>query len=455
MPLPIDLMPSGQRLLFLQGHPSFLARDLGRAMAARGHFVRRINLCVGDWFFWHGRDTKSYRGSLANWDRWLEAAITRDRITHIVYFADRTPYHVIAQRVARRLGVIAISHEFGYLRPDWICVEEGGQSAFSHFPDDMDTVRDLARILPAADTQRRFAYPHWQEALHEVGYHLGNFLLALFYPRFVADRACNPVVEYLSYIPRNRRARRNKPHAEATIKQLIAGNAHYFVVALQMEADYQIRANSGYKGLAQFIDDVLASFSQNAPAKARIVFKLHPMDNGLTDWASVIRRKAHTLGISNQVDFIDGGDLFALLRQPQGCIVVNSTVGLHALQLGCPVKCMGIATYDIPDLTHQGTLDTFWAAPHLPDPDGVEALVRLMAVAMHVRGDFFSAAGRAEAVRGMVDLIERGMARHFGAYIARPPRLAKAQRLGLSIAPWDASDINLDLPPAADHLPVT
>lgn len=441
MPALMNQAQGEMRLLFLQGHPSFFSRDLGRAMAARGHFVRRVNLCIGDWFFWHGPECLSYRGSLTRWEGWLEAFLERERITHLVYFADRTPYHVVAQGVARRLGIVPVSYEFGYLRPDWIIVEEGGQSAFSHFPDQLSRIIESAAALPMPDTQRRFSYPHAQEALHEVGYHLANFFLRPLFPRFVADRAHNPVVEYLSYIPRNRRARRNGPLAEARIAELTQGDAPYFVVALQMEGDYQIRANSRFRGLHDFFGEVLQSFALHAPRGTRIVFKLHPMDNGLTDWARVVRDQAAALGILGQMDFIDGGDLFALLRKAKGCVIANSTVGLHALQLGCPVACLGIATYDIAGLTHQGPLDQFWSAPGQPDPVGVAALVRLMAAALHVRGDFFSDPGRAEAVRGMIGLIEGGLARPFGAFVPRPPRLARAAAQGIALQPWDRPEV--------------
>lgn len=406
-------------------------------MQARGHYVRRVNLCIGDWFFWRGPQCLSYRGRLADWESWLEALLMREKITHLIYFADRTPYHVIAQGVARRLGIIPVSYEFGYLRPDWIIVEEGGQSTFSHFPDRLNQITECAAGLPTPDTKRRFSYPHAQEARHEVGYHLANFFLWPLFPHFVADRAHNPVIEYLSYIPRNRRARRNGPLAEARISELTQGQEPYFVVALQMEGDYQIRANSRFRSLHDFIAEVLQSFAHHAPGSSRIVFKLHPMDNGLTNWAKVIREQAMALGIALRVDFIDGGDLFALLRTAQGCVLVNSTVGLHALQLGCPVACLGIATYDIAGLTHQGPLDEFWSAPCKPGPSDVAALVRLMASALHVRGDFFSEPGRAEAVRGMIALIEGGLARRFGAYVPQPPRLAKASAQGISLAPWD------------------
>jgi capsular polysaccharide export protein len=113
------------------------------------------------------------------------------------------------------------------------------------------------------------------------------------------------------------------------------------------------------------------------------------MDNGPTDWQQVTVKLARCAAIADRVDFIDGGDLMALLSRAAGCVVVNSTVGLHALQAGCPVTCPGIATYDAGGITHKGGLGSFWQHPHRPDPADVAALVWLMAAAIQVRGDFF------------------------------------------------------------------
>ena len=425
------------RVLFLQGHPSFLARDLGRALAARGHDVQRINFCYGDWLFWHGPECRFYRGRLAEWEAYIEALMRHEAITHLVYFADRTPYHIAAQRAARRLGVVCVSHEWGYLRPDWILVEEGGQSAFSHFPVSLDDIRAAADGLPEPDFVRRHSYPFWREALYEVAYHLGNFFLWPVQHRYVSDRAHTPLLEYLAYIPRQWRGWRGAATAHAVVAARVASDVPFFLLALQMQGDYQIRHNSRYADMRDFVREVLRSFAAHAPADTRLVVKMHPMDNGLTNWSRLVRADAQGLGIGGRVDFIDGGDLAALLRRTAGVVVVNSTVGLHALQAGCPVKCLGLASYDIDGLTHKGPLDGFWQAPTPPDVAGVAALVRLMAAAMHVRGDFFSAAGRAEAVVGFVALLEQGLARPTGAFVARPPRLPEARAQGISIDPWD------------------
>lgn len=422
-------------LLFLQGHPSFFARDLGRLLRARGHDVCHVTLNPGDWLFWPGEGSTAYRGSLARWEDWLDQFVTTRAITHLVYFADRHPYHVAAQRVALRRGIIPVSYEFGYLRPDWITVERGGQSVYSHFPNRLEVIRAAAANLPAPDTRPRFSHPHWQESVAEVAYHLGNALLWPFFPRFVADRVNHPIREYLSYIPRNRRAARNAAPAQAVVRARLEGTAPYFVFALQMSGDYQIRANSRYSGLSLPLQDVITSFAKDAPAGARLVVKLHPMDNGITDWEKVTVELARAAGIADRVDFIDGGDLMALLSRASGCVVINSTVGLHALQAGCPVTCLGIATYDVEGITHQGPLASFWQDPHRPDPADVSALVRLLAAAIQVRGDFFSAEGRAAAVMGAADLIEGGLGAAFGAEDVIPPRIGQARSQGIPVDP--------------------
>lgn len=432
--VPDPAMP--MNILFLQGHPSFFARDLGRALSGGGHTVRHVTLNFGDWLFWRGDGAIRYRGSLQDWEPWLDRLVSTEGIDLLVYFADRHPYHVAAQRVAWRRGIVPLSYEFGYLRPDWIAVEIGGQSVYSHFPDRLDVIRAQAADLPEPDPGLRFSHPHWQEAVAEVAYHLGNALFRPFFRHFVSDRARHPVREYMSYIPRNLRAARNGRLADAVVGERLKSTDPFFVLALQMEGDYQIRDNSRYPGLRPVLQEVVASFAAAAPPAARLVVKLHPMDNGLTDWRKVTLAHAAEAGVADRVDFVDGGDLFALLAKAAGCIVVNSTVGLHALQSGCPVICLGIATWDIPGLTHQGPLADFWSAPHRPDPADVASLVRFMAAVIHVRGDFFSPEGRAAAVAGMASLIESGTAASYAGQENRPPRVAKARAQGIAVEPW-------------------
>ncbi|MDJ0932159.1 MAG: hypothetical protein QNJ43_16650 [Breoghania sp.] len=79
-------------------------RDLGDELGRKGHCVLRINLNLGEWLFWFRREAHNYRGRLRNWRSFLTDYVARNKVTDIVYYADRLPYHVIAGEVARAVG---------------------------------------------------------------------------------------------------------------------------------------------------------------------------------------------------------------------------------------------------------------------------------------------------------------------------------------------------------------
>lgn len=427
------------RVMLLQGPPSPFQRELGAELRARGHHVTRVLTSFGDWFFGRGDGAVTWRGRAEDWEGWVEARMRADGITHLVYYADRLPQHVAAQRAARRLGVRCVSCENGYLRPDWIVLEEGGQGAFSHFPADLSVVRDLAEGLPDPDMGRKFGHGFAREAVAEIVFHMGNWLCAPLFPGYRADRAVNPVREYLSYLPRHVQAWQGAWAAGRDMGRLVTGGRPFHLLALQMAGDYQIRANSPFRDLRDFLAEAMVSYARHGPADGLLVVKRHPMDNGCINWPRVVARQAREAGLAGRVLFLDGGDLAQMLRHAAGCVVVNSTVGLHALRAGCPVICRGIAVYDMAGLTHQGGLDRFWMEPDRPDPQGVAALLRLMAAAIHVRGDFLSPDGRQAAIAAMVARLEEGLARPYGAFLPVPPRLDRALAMGLPIDPWETN----------------
>jgi capsular polysaccharide export protein len=419
-------------ILILQGPPGPFSRVLGRAFEARGAKVTRVNFCIGDWLTWPGRGALNYRGPKSKWADWLAALIVREGVTDILYYGDQKPYHKIAGKVADQLGVRTVSYEFGYLRPDWLIVERGGQSSFSHFPEDLDAIRAAAEGLPEADRTLKYPYPFRNEAFHEVFYNLVTYFLWFFFPRYDADRYYNPMHDYLSYLPRLIGDKRAKTAARAEIDRLVDGGGRFFVLPLQKQEDYQIRSNTPYDGLHPYIREVIASFAQHAPDDTELVVKLHPLDNGIEPFRRTVRRAARDNGVAGRVSFIDGGDLGKLMRTTAGVITLNSTVGVHALQAHAPVKCLGIAVYDIAGLTHQGPLDTFWTDPAQPDPEGVDALVRLMADAIHVKGCFHTREGRLAGAAAIADKVLAGRI-NAGAFVDPPPRLARARAMGIAV----------------------
>jgi capsular polysaccharide export protein len=411
-------------ILFLQSHPSWFARRLASAFEQKGCRVLRINFCVGDALYWLGRPALNFRGSLEQWSGYLRNLIRREDVSDILFYGDGRPYHRLASDVAAELGINAYVYEFGYLRPDWITLERHGMSGRSHFPNDPDVIRTIGAQFPMPDLRARTRYTMAGELAHEITYNLSSYFLHLAYPRYAADRYYNPIVEYLTGIPKQLRASRMQRDAARIVSEISGGARPYFLMPLQLQCDYQLRHHSSYAHQSDAIREVLASFAAYAPADATLIFKCHPLDNGGENWPAHIAAGARAAGLlEKRLAYIEGGDLGRLLSRARGAVMINSTVGMHALMAGCPVKILGTALFDISGLTHQGELHSFWEAPRRPDKTLVEALVRAMAGTIQVKGDFFTRMGQDTAIATFVERILGGAVNGAGASVNPPPRI--------------------------------
>ena len=429
-------MPSvqtgGKVFLFLQGPPGIFARTVADELELLGCRTLRVNLCPGDWLGWHDRRSTDYRGRLENWQDWLRDFCKKNQVTDIIYYADRVPYHVAAAEVGAELGITCTAFEFGYLRPDWITLERNGMSVHSLFPNDPDEIRKAAENLPPVNRDKLYPYPFYAEAFNEVTFNMANVLFKAFYPFFNRDKLYHPLPDYLSNIPRFAFASRRNRNATHLIDDVISVGLPYFVFPLQLQSDYQLRYNSQYDHIADAVEEVISSFAKSAPVAARLVFKLHPLDNGIEPWRKILRKLARKYGIKKRAYIIDGGNLDHLLQHAAGALTINSTTGIHALRVGCPTKVLGIALYDIPGLTCQRPLDDFWKDGTRPDQDLVEDLERLLAKTIQVKGCFYTDKGRRAGASAMARRLVEGTVNLPGALCPEAPRLEKAKALGIA-----------------------
>jgi capsular polysaccharide export protein len=359
--------------------------------------------------------------------------VRRHGITDILYYGDRLPYHRAAVGVARELGIRGTTFEFGYLRPDWITLERQGMSALSHFPRDPAAIRAAAAMLPPHTIMERYTHAFGVEAFREVTHHLLTFFGTPFYPRYNADSYYNPLLNYLSYIPRLMASGRRGARAAVRTRNWLQMKRRYALVPLQMQNDYQLRANSPLRHQREAIELVLQSLKRAAPEDFHVMFKIHPLDNGWERWARVVGDVAGGLGIPRRVSTIDGGHLPTLLDHCSRVILINSTVGMHAIQRLRPTKVLGLAMFDIPGLTHQGSLDDFWSTPELPDPELHDCFIRLLAATIQIQGSFYNREGRKNAIQEIAQRLIDGTVNEPGGFVDPPPRLALAARLGIDL----------------------
>lgn len=398
---------SSRRFLFLQGPLSPFFSEIADGLRNLGHVIHCIQFNFGDRLFWHHPDAVRYHGSVADWPGFIETFYGSHDISNIVLLGEQRAYHRIAIEVAHRHGIHVTVTDFGYLRPDWITLERDGMSSHSRFPRSPEALRALAAQAPAADLKPVYQDSFWGMARRDMLYHLSNFFLAWLFPRFHNDKLENPVLFYLGTGLRLLFAKRNHRLAEAAHKRLLAEQRPYFVYPLQMANDFQLRAYSDFPDQDTAIEQVISSFARQAPPDAHLLVKIHPWDPGLINWHRQVVRHARRLDVSERVHFLDGGDLSAITKGACGMVTINSTSGLRALCLHCPVITLGQAIFDVPGLTFQHDLDRFWTEAQPPDADLLNAYLSAMAATIQIRGVYYARPGLdaavAEAVRRLHD----------------------------------------------------
>ncbi len=411
-----------QTFLFLQGPSSPLFARIADNLERLGHRCLRVNLCAGDWVFWRRPGAINYRGHLEDWPGFVARLMEDEGITGLVLLGEERPHHLAATMAAKARGITTYAVEMGYLRPDWIRVEKGGSGYNSHFPADPDTIMKAAEALPEPDFTQHYAHTFRNEALYDLLFNLPNVFLKPLYPHYRWHAIYHPLAEYAGWVKRFFKGHRLQRRSEALVRKILTGHDPYFLFPLQLETDYQIRAYSTFRSQREAIKLVIESFAANAAPNARLLFKVHPLDNALIDWEREIGEHAAHNAVAERVHFIEGGNFTRIATPAAGIITINSTAGLVGLQRMRPVKTLGISVYDIPGLTDSGPLDGFWTEPAPPQPALVHAFIRLLAATVHVRGDFYSDAGVEAGAAAIAQRLHDGSVNEPGGFVAEPQR---------------------------------
>jgi len=414
--------PDDRHFLFLQGPSSPIFRKIGKHLEERGHRVSRVNICAGDWVFWHGAATTSYRGRPAAWGGFIEKLCLRNRITDLVLLGEERPYHKVAAEVCRRHCADIYVVEMGYLRPDWLTLERGGMSTNSHFPNDPQHILSAARGLPDPDFRPRYAQRFLTEALSDLAFNLPNVFLWFLYPHYRPHAVDHPLAEYGGWVRKFFTTRRTGRQAQTILGALRHSKAPYFLFPLQLETDYQIRVHSPFSSQREALEHIVRAFAEGAPGGHHLAVKAHPLDNGLRDWAAMCRETAARFGLSERVHYLARCDLADLIDDARGVVTINSTVGIHALIAGRPVKALGTAIFDIAGMTDHQALRDFFRHPLPPDIDIRDAFLRLLAASIQVRGNFYSRTGSDAGAQAIAERLSRRLVNEPGAFVPVPPR---------------------------------
>ena len=398
-------MAERKTFLFLQGHHSLFWVRLGDALKAAGHEVRKVRISGQDIVFWPRRGADFYNGSKAKWQGWLEAYMRREGVTDVLYYADRHPWNVDALAAAKAVGARPWTMEFGYLRPDWLTLEPEAMGAFSRFPKDPAAIRalDPGEGPDPMSGETQFPSTFFDEAQADVGMYASTVAFWWLFPHYRLDTRFDMFSHYYHWLRTLATEARDERAARKVQAACEAPGADYTLVAMQVPHDYQIRGSSPYDDYRDMIREILESMARASPAGRRLVLKKHPLDQDYIGWKREVAAWVSELGLEGRVDLIRGGDLGAMIDHAKGVIMANSTVGMHCLRRGVPVLTLGEAVYDVPGLTHQEGIDSFWTNPAPVDRPFAAAFLRALAQEIQVKGSFFNRAGQARAIDEVVE----------------------------------------------------
>jgi capsular polysaccharide export protein len=201
----------------------------------------------------------------------------------------------------------------------------------------------------------------WHAALWATLYYLASSLLYPLFPHYRHHRPLN-LLEGLIW---GLSVWRKWYYAlkERGLEQMLTRppfSLNFFLVPLQVHNDAQISIHSEFVSVQDFIRETICSFAACAPEGTFLVIKHHPMDRGYHDYNRLIRQCSRQNNVTRRVFYLHDQHLPTLLLHARGAVVINSTVGFSALHHNTPVKVCGRALFDLPGLTFQGSLDSFW-----------------------------------------------------------------------------------------------
>lgn len=402
-------MTAPRKFLFLQGVATPFFKQLANAIQQQGHQVFRVNFCGGDRLL-AGRETIwRFNQPLSQLPEWLQTKHRHYHFTDVILFGDTRPVHTAAIAFFKQQATRIHVYEEGYLRPNWITLEDNGVNGYSSLMQDVFNASTQQEKL-GAEREANAQKPHktfGARALYDIAYRLANGLLWPWYHHYQSHR---PLPAYREYFGWFQRFPANWFYHErresAFLQQLIAQQQAYYLFPLQLDSDAQIRVHSPFASMQQVIQQVMQSFAQYAPEDCVLLIKNHPLDTGVLKHADYVKHMAQSLNIEKRVFFLETGDLGHLLKKAKGMVLVNSTSASSALQQGCPLIALGQAIFNRPGLTFQHGLDRFWTEAQPADPALYQRFRHILIAQSQINGDFYSRHGMQLAVEGSLTAMQ-------------------------------------------------
>ena len=377
-------------------------------LRAAGTEVWRVGFNAGDRAFWFGGPGFiPFRGRPDAWPETLRSILSDHAITDIVLYGDTRPIHAQAVDIARSLGLGIHVFEEGYMRPYWVTYERGGTNGHSRLMN--LTIPQMQEALARSYLEVPTPPAHWGDMRQHVFYGALYHWFVMFrngeYRNFSRHRELPVSTEAWLYTKRLMLMPLIALDRRIATLRIRYGGFPYHLVLMQLEHDASFQSHSPFTRMSEFIELVMDGFAQGAPRHHHLVFKAHPLENGRSPLRRIIRDLAKRHDVSERVHYVRGGKLAKLLDHARTAVTVNSTAAQQVLWRGIPLKVFGDAVYSKPEFVSDQPLADFFASPDRPDSRAYRDYRRFLLETSQVPGGFYSARGRRQLMRQVVDMM--------------------------------------------------
>jgi len=397
-----------RRFLFLQGPHGPFFHGLGKMVRDAGAEVWRVGFNKGDEAFWfNAPGFIPFTGTTEDWPKRIADLLDEKGITDLVLYGDTRPIHATAIAAAKARGLTVHVFEEGYLRPYWVTYERGGANGHSRVMD--LSVEQMRAALKGLDLDLPDAPARWgdmrQHVFYGALYHYHVFLRNRAFRNFRPHRTLTVAEEFKLYLRRLALMPLQWLDRVQRTYRIKTGGFPYHLALLQLEHDASFRDHGPFDTMAEFLEVVIAGFAKGAPQHHHLVFKAHPLEDGRVPIRRDIRRLAEAYGVAHRVHYVRGGKLARLLNDARSAVTVNSTAAQQALWRGLPVKAFGQAVYLKPEFVSDQSLEQFFQNPTRPDSRAYRDYRHYLLETSQITGSFYSARGRRQLLRQVVDLM--------------------------------------------------
>lgn len=364
---------SGPTILLLQGPVGPFFQKLQMRLIDNGFDTWRMTFNAGDRFF-TARDTKTLSSDLLLGPGFsgLHDLEFLTKFDCVILFGCEKPIHRRAIKFLREHQIPVLCLEEGYIRPGYITLEQYGNNWRSPYAGVISPQPQNPPMKPMELARSSF----FQMSVYAMIYFS---IYSVFSNRkeksFFHKKSRGRLHREIFFWVRNFWIRWSKHFFyKRKFRRLTSTrNRKYFVVPFQVSDDAQLAPQSsrGWNN-ESLIEATISSFARSALKDTQLVFKIHPLDRGHTNYSKLIHRIASRHGINDRVELIDGCSMSALIKDSAGVITINSSSGFSAIFHGVPIAVLGRAYFSHPEIATEinqiDDLDAFWTMGRRAEP---------------------------------------------------------------------------------------